>query len=120
MTAPEDRRKHPRYAHQLRLRGADREGRAEAEMMTENLSMGGLYCASDVGFPEKTRLEVEIELPPLDGDRGDPDLISLEAVVVRHEEQRDEAGNLCHKLALAFTCFAEGGDDSLAGFLAGL
>jgi hypothetical protein len=55
------------------------QGGVVARMVTENLSVGGLYCTSDADFPEMTR------------------------VVVRREVLPSNSGNSRYKLGLFFT-----------------
>jgi hypothetical protein len=61
------------------------QGGVVARMVTENLSVGGLYCTSDADFPEMTRLAVRLMLPIKRSKNGDNQPLDLEAVVVRRE-----------------------------------
>ena len=87
-------------------------------MITENVSMGGLYCSSTMAFPEMTCLSVRMKLPPREGRPQKADLISFEAVVVRQEREVLDDGTPRYKLALFFTGFEEGGEESLSRYLA--
>jgi hypothetical protein len=81
--------------------------------------MGGLYCRSDVGFPEMTRLAVSLELPVI-GDAEEPRLIEAEAVVVRQEQSEEEGEEAPFRLALFFTVLDEQAEEVLFHFLESL
>lgn len=112
-----ERRKYPRLETEIVLRGRSRQGDCEALLVTENLSLGGIYCTSSVDIPEMTCLAVQMTLPAVGDDRGD-ETIEVEAVVVRREVV--SAAKPHFKLALLFTFLDERATDLIAAYLAGL
>jgi c-di-GMP-binding flagellar brake protein YcgR len=99
----EDRRAHTRLSASLEAQSCPEQGGVVARMVTENLSVGGLYCTSDADFPEMTRLAVRLMLPIKKSKNGDTQPLDLEAVVVRREVLPSSSGNSRYKLGLFFT-----------------
>jgi c-di-GMP-binding flagellar brake protein YcgR len=99
----EERRAHPRLSASLNAQSCPEQGGVVARMVTENLSMGGLYCTSDADFPEMTRLAVRLVLPIKKSKNGDTHSVDVEAVVVRREVLPSNSGNSRYKLGLFFT-----------------
>jgi len=112
-----DRRAHPRIdaAIDLHVESGD-SGGTVARMVTGNLSMGGLYCTSQMDFPEMTRIAIRLMLP--DGAET-PEPVDIHAVVVRRRELAASRGNgdPRYELALYFTRIADDGRDRLAAYL---
>ena len=82
------------------------EGRLEPEgdvarMVATNVSVGGLYCTSPIGFDEMTRLAVRLMLPLKSGGVA-VEPVDLEAVVVRQRELSSPNGEARYELALFF------------------
>jgi hypothetical protein len=99
------------------LHGGPQPGSTVARMTARDLSLGGLYCASPLNFPEMTRLGVRLYLPDREKPSdGDPPL-ELEAVVVRRRAIPSSTGGTRYELALFFTSLDEGVRNRLAGYL---
>jgi len=99
----QDRRAHPRVDTAVDLRIQPDEGGTVARVVTGNLSLGGLYCTSQVDIPEMTRLAVRLMLPGLGGNGGE-EPVDLQAVVVRRRELPSHTSNGARfELALYFT-----------------
>jgi hypothetical protein len=112
-----ERRKYPRLETEIVLRGIPEDGEGEALLVTENLSLGGVYCTSSVDIPEMTCLAVQMTLPA--GGNGDKvETIEVEAVVVRREVASSASRHF--KLALLFTFLDERATDLLAIYLSSL
>ena len=58
-----DRRQYPRFPSEIEMEGLPEGGGVFAQMRTENLSLGGVYCSSSADFPEMTKLAVRLRLP---------------------------------------------------------
>jgi hypothetical protein len=112
-----ERRKHPRIATEIVLRGMPEDGGDSVQLVTENVSMGGVYCTSSVDLPEMTCLAVQMTLPGVGGDGSSADVIDVQAVVVRRELISDEEGTH-FKLALLFTYLDERATELLSKYLA--
>jgi hypothetical protein len=112
-----DRRKHPRIATEIVLRGMPEDGGESVQLVTENVSMGGVYCTSSVDLPEMTCLAVQMTLPGAGGDGSSADVIDVQAVVVRRELVDTTEGTQ-FKLALLFTYLDERATDLLSKYLA--
>jgi hypothetical protein len=112
----QERRKYPRLETEIVLRGRPEQG-DEALLVTENLSLGGVYCTSSVDIPEMTCLAVQMTLPT-SGFENSFETIEVEAVVVRREVVSSARRHF--KLALLFTYLDERATDLLAGYLARL
>lgn len=111
-----ERRAHPRYCAELEVHG-EGAGGVEATMVTENLSMGGVYCTSPVDFPEMTRLAIRLPLPA-NPDSNKQEVLRIGAVVVRREEVSSGNCRPNYMLALLFTEMDEETGEILARFLA--
>jgi c-di-GMP-binding flagellar brake protein YcgR len=99
-TSVEERRAHERRAANITVHGTPDQDGVVARMVTRNLSLGGLYCTSTTDFPEMTRLEVRLVVPPAGAAA---ESIDLEAVVVRREKSTATNGDPRFDLALFFT-----------------
>ena len=111
-----ERRGHARFPAVFELEGAvPAEGRV-ARMKASNLSAGGLYCTSDVGFDEMTMLAVRLLLP--DGDATEPTPLDLDAVVVRRVPLKSINGNERYELALYFPNLGDTQRERINAFLA--
>jgi hypothetical protein len=83
MTETKDKRRHPRVAHRLRVRSTLREA---VELVTIDLSAGGLRCTAPVFIPPMTKVALSLVLPPIAGAADDWErTVEGEAVVVRTE-----------------------------------
>ena len=83
-------------------------------MVASDLSLGGLHCSSNQGYPEMTRLAVRLMLP--DGSRVRA--LDVEAVVVRRTELPSASGAARFELGLYFTGLTDDARAQLARFLA--
>jgi c-di-GMP-binding flagellar brake protein YcgR len=91
MSRPNDKRRHPRVAHRLRVRSKDRDA---LELETIDLSAGGLNCSSPVFIPPMTKMALALVLPETNvGHAVSEQQIHGEAVVVRTEPSAREKGN---------------------------
>ncbi len=116
MTQPNDKRRHPRVAHRLRVRSTHREA---VELETIDLSAGGLRCTAPVFLPPMTKLAVSLVLPPGPGNSGNGEkVINGEAVVVRTEKlpPGQAIGTAC-RVALFFSRMDEEDRRMLLAFL---
>jgi c-di-GMP-binding flagellar brake protein YcgR len=80
MTRTEDKRRHPRVSHRLRVRSQDQGG---VDLETIDLSAGGLSCDSPAFVAPMTKLALSLQLPSPAGNGGA--VVEGEAVVVRSE-----------------------------------
>lgn len=111
-----ERRGHARFPAVFELEGAvPAEGKV-ARMKASNLSAGGLYCTSDVGFDEMTMLAVRLLLPGSDGVEATP--LDVDAVVVRRVPLQSINGNERYELALYFPKLDETQRERITAFLA--
>lgn len=95
-----ERRVHKRHDRTFVMEGALEHNGVVARMMASNLSAGGVYCTSNVDFPEMTRLGVRMML----GKDEEESPLDLEAVVVRRKVLQSSTGNGNRfELALFFT-----------------
>ena len=102
-----ERRAHARYPRRLELESTlPAEGKV-ARMVANNLSLGGLYCTSPVGYDEMTRLGVRLMLPS-ENAPGTTDPLDIEAVVVRRRELASSTDGPRYELALFFPAITEG------------
>jgi c-di-GMP-binding flagellar brake protein YcgR len=116
MSRPDDKRRHPRVAHRLRVRSKDRDA---LELETIDLSAGGLNCSSPVFIPPMTKMALALVLPET---KGGPDLadqhIHGEAVVVRTEPSvREKSNGGVFRVALFFSRMGETDRQRLQVFL---
>lgn len=110
-----ERREHARYPRTFELTGPDNGEGIPARMVATNLSLGGLYCTSDVRFDEMTRIGVTMMLPL--GRTSETEPVSAEAVVVRHRRVPSSAGDDRFELALFFTKLTDGDRGKLERYL---
>jgi hypothetical protein len=101
------------------MEGVPDAGGVFAEMQTENLSVGGVYCSSSQDFPEMTKLAVRLRLP-MNDRRLSVATVEAEAVVVRRELVRAADGDPQYRLALFFTNMDDRSSDLLTDYLATL
>jgi hypothetical protein len=86
------------------MEGALEHNGVVARMLASNLSGGGVYCTSNVDFPEMTRLGVRMMLPASGGVETGTAPLDVEAVVVRRKSLGSSTGNgERYELALFFT-----------------
>lgn len=100
-----ERRAHARFAHRVELESKPAEGKV-ARMVADNLSLGGLYCTSPVGYEEMTRLAVRLMLPS-ESAPGKTEPLDIEAVVVRRRELASATQDRRYELALFFPAVTE-------------
>lgn len=114
-----ERRAHARLERTLDLEGLlPGEGQV-VPMRVRNLSVGGLYCTSTVDFPEMTRLEVRLMLPPKGGSGSGPAPLDVEAVVVRRRVVSVDGGAPRFELALLFVRMDDGRRERIARLVHG-
>lgn len=116
MSQPNDKRRHPRVAHRLRVRSTLREA---VELETIDLSAGGLRCTAPVFIPPMTKMAISLVLPHASGSHGDGEqVIQGEAVVVRTEKlpPGQTIGTTC-RVALFFSRMDEADRQKLQNFL---
>jgi hypothetical protein len=111
-----ERREHARYPAVFEIEGSVPAKGEVARMKASNLSAGGLYCTSDVGFDEMTMLSVRLMLPSGNGDGAEP--LDVEAVVVRRVPLESSVGNSRYELALYFPRLDDTQRDRINGYLA--
>ena len=110
-----ERRAHKRLDHEFEIEGGIERNGEVARMLASNLSVGGVYCTSNVDFPEMTRLGVRMMLP-VPGDESSP--LDVEAVVVRRKSLGSPTGNgERFELALFFTKIAEAQKELLSSYI---
>ncbi len=114
-----DRRSHARFGRTLQIEGFPDSGEGVvAHMVSSNLSLGGLYCASTQDFPEMARLAVRLMLP-VDGEpEAGVESLDVEAVVVRRRRLPSGASEPRVELALLFTAMTDRDRQRLARYLA--
>lgn len=112
MSHTEDKRRHPRVAHRIRVRSQSLEA---VEFETVDLSVGGLSCTAPVSLPPMTKLALSLSLPEPEG-RAERE-VRGEAVVVRSEKLRGPKANGRHRVALFFSRMEEADRQALLGFL---
>jgi len=96
-----ERREHKRVAGTLRFKSADND--TFIEMQCKNVSLGGAYCISKVGFPLMTKMMIHIYLPGRDGRTalsGSP--LAINAYVVRSEKIEKGPDRNHYHLAIFF------------------
>ncbi|ANM30608.1 hypothetical protein ABI59_15035 [Acidobacteria bacterium Mor1] len=108
-----ERRAHERFDHSLELETAHPGDGTRARLLTNNLSMGGLQCTSDVGFQEMSRLGVRLMLP--ENETMIP--LDVEAIVVRSREVPLPGGDSQFELALLFNNMQDEHRERLQQFL---
>lgn len=111
-----ERRAHARYPRTFDV--AARNDGTLARMEAQDLSLGGLSCASPTDFPEMTRLGVTLMLPSGNGKPGEPTSLDVEAVVVRRRKLDSVTGSPRFELALFFTRMSDTQRETLARFIA--
>ncbi len=112
----QERRSHARFPRTFEAQGSAEAGDVVARMVASDLSLGGLYCASSIDYPEMTRLSVRLMLP--ERRTGTVEPLDVEAVVVRHRELPSPTGNNRYELALFFSGMRDAEREKLARFLA--
>ena len=115
MTKPDDKRRHPRVAHRLKVRSDFREPRLELE--TIDLSAGGLRCTAPVFLSPMTRMALSLVLPPGPGGSDEEQVVSGEAVVVRSEPAAPGKPGELYNVALFFSRMEEADRQRLQNFL---
>ena len=110
-----EKREHARYPRTFEMTGCENGEGIPARMVATNLSLGGLYCTSNVCFDEMTRIAVTLMLPL--GRASETEPITAEAVVVRHRQVQSTTGDDRFELALFFTDLAEDARGRLERYL---
>ena len=111
-----ERRSHARFERTIEAHGTPEAGDVVARMIASDLSLGGLYCASSVNFPEMTRLAIRLMLP--ERRTGSLEPLEVDAVVVRHREIPSANGDPRYELALFFAGMSDAQRERLARYLA--
>ena len=101
-----ERRAHARYPRRLEVESTLPTDGKVARMVADNLSLGGLYCTSPVGYDEMTRLAVRLMLPS-ESAPGRTDPLDIEAVVVRRRELQSSTRDQRYELALFFPAITD-------------
>ena len=110
-----ERRQHERHTRTFSLTGLENNREVQARMVARDLSLSGLSCTSDICFDEMTRLALRLMLPI--EESADPEVVDLEAVVVRHRPLVSTNGDPRYELALFFTGVQEEARDKLKRYL---
>ena len=121
MSQTNDKRRHPRVAHRIRVRSSSREA---VELETIDLSVGGLNCTAPAFLPPMTRLALSMVLPaahaqasPGDAKNGH-ETVQGEAVVVRTDPPVPVDGRASYRVALFFSRMDDADRKRLHDFLA--
>lgn len=115
MSQPNDKRRHPRVNHRLRVSSLDRELALELE--TIDLSAGGLRCKAPAYVPPMTKMALSMVLPAA-GTGSAEQVIRGEAVVVRTEPLTTAPANGgTYRVALFFSKMDEADREKLNAFL---
>ena len=112
MSAPGEKRRHPRIAQRVPVRS---EESADLRLETVDLSAGGLCCTASKHIPPMTRMALTLVLPPNAGKTDEEHLVSGEAVVVRSERSSANGGG--YRIALFFSRMDDADRQALLGFL---
>jgi len=111
----QDKRRHPRVAHKIRVRSHERDA---VELETIDLSVGGFSCTAPVFLAPMTKLAVSLVLPHDNGGRDVEQTVKGEAVVVRTEPAYPSAGHKGgYRVALFFSQMEEDDRHRLNHFL---
>jgi c-di-GMP-binding flagellar brake protein YcgR len=112
----EDRRRHPRVEHRLRVESSNVE---TLELETIDLSAGGLRCTAPAFIAPMTKMALSLVLPAAPGDKTFAP-IKGEAVVVRTEKlpTGEGAAGAC-RVALFFSRMDDADRQRLQSFLKG-
>src|SRR5206468_1505604 len=103
MSHTNDKRRHPRVAHRIRVQSSSHEA---VELETIDLSAGGLSCSTPAFLPLMTKLAVSMVLPemrPAGTDGDGHGTINGEAVVVRTAPAAPTDGQTSYRVALFFS-----------------
>jgi len=106
-----ERREHPRFPAQLPVQTAGPEG--EFQLVTGDVSLGGIQCHAPHHIPEMTRMALRIELPFKQGSEW----ISPKGVVVRVEPSQPVPGHSDYRVALFFAEMDDADRQKLARYL---
>jgi len=111
----QDKRRHPRVAHKIRVRSHEREA---VELETIDLSVGGFSCMAPVFLAPMTKMAVSLVLPHDSAGRAAEQTVKGEAVVVRSEPAYPSSGhNGGYRVALFFSHMEEDDRHRLNRFL---
>ncbi len=117
MTRANDKRRHPRIAHRLRVRSDHTE---DLELETIDLSAGGLSCSAPIYLEPMTRMALSLVLPSNSSAESEQKELRVngEAVVVRAErEPGGDANGGSYRVALFFSRMEEEDRRRLQEFL---
>lgn len=106
MSGTDDKRRHPRVAHRIRVRSThhDEPAREALELETIDLSAGGLNCTAPVFLPPMTKLALSLVLPAGPSPEAHQEQrVSGEAVVVRSDPSHPKANGGTYRVALFFS-----------------
>ncbi|PYQ13623.1 MAG: hypothetical protein DMH00_03890 [Acidobacteria bacterium] len=116
MTHSSEKRSHPRVKDRLTLRSSS-PNEGSSEMITTDLSLGGVHVMAERSFPLMTRFELVLMLPPEEQMESRPRPVRAEAVVVRVNPP--QAGRSAHhyEMALFFSHMEQRDRNALARYL---
>jgi hypothetical protein len=106
-----ERREHPRFPARLPVKTVGPEG--EFELVTGDVSLGGIKCHASHHIPEMTRMALKIEIP----FEGSSEWISPKGIVVRVEPSEPVPGHSDYRVALFFVELSDADRDKLARYL---
>jgi len=120
MSHTNDKRRHPRHAHRVRVRSHE-HGAVEFE--TIDLSAGGFSCTAPAFLPLMTKLAISLVLPTGRaqagaGEKNGHETVRGEAVVVRSEPATPVDGKESYRVALFFSRMEDDDRKRLHDFLA--
>ncbi|UCF80242.1 MAG: PilZ domain-containing protein [Acidobacteriota bacterium] len=106
-----ERREHPRFPARLPVKTTGPEG--EFELVTGDVSLGGIKCHTSHHIPEMTRMALRIELPLEEGSEW----ITPKGVVVRIEPSEPVPGHSDYRVALFFLELSDADRAKLSRYL---
>jgi len=118
MSRSDEKRRHPRAAHRIRVRSSSREA---VELETVDLSVGGFSCTAPAFLPLMTKLALSLVLPAGNGGsdhKNGHETVQGEAIVVRTDPPQPVDGHESYRVALFFSRMDDEDRKRLHDFLA--